>query len=77
MRTFLRHSATGQYFQSLDSWTVDREEAHDFGLIARAMRFARKIGLPSLELIIDVDDPKQVRETPFEVFWRRAAHARH
>ena len=77
MRTFLRHATTGQYFQSLDNWTADREEAHDFGLIARARRFARKIRLPSLEWIIDVDDPKQVRGTPFEVFWRRAGHARH
>jgi hypothetical protein len=71
MRTLLRHASTGQYFQSLDTWTPDRENAHDFGLIARAMKFARKIGLPDLELILSVDDPHQFRTTPFQVFLRK------
>ena len=77
MHTFLRHATTGQYFQSLNVWTPDREEAHDFGLIAGAMKFARKLGLPGLELIVDVDDPKQIGNTPFEVFWRKVTHVRH
>jgi hypothetical protein len=82
MRTFLRDATSRQYFRSLNQWTPDRQEAYDFGLIARAVRFARKIRLPGLELIIDVDDPAQVRDTPFESFWRRVsrvshAHARH
>ena len=71
MRTLLRHASTGQYFQSLDTWTPDRDNAHDFGLIARAMKFAKKIGLPNLELIVSVDDPNQISNTPFEAFLRR------
>ena len=77
MRTLLRHASTGQYFQSLDTWTPDRDNAHDFGLIARAMKFAKKIGFPDLELIVSVDDPKQIRNTPFEVFWRKVLRAKH
>ena len=77
MRTLLRHASTGQYFQSLDSWTPDRNNAYDFGLIGRAMKFAKKIGLPDLELIVSVDDPQQLSNTPFEVFWRRILRVRH
>ena len=77
MQTLLRHASTGQYFQSLDSWTPDRDNAYDFGLIGRAMKFAKKIGLPDLELIVSVDDPQQLSNTPFEVFWRRILRVRH
>jgi hypothetical protein len=52
-------------------WTPDRDEAYDFGLIARAMKFARKVRLPNLELIIDVDDARQIGNTPFDTFLRR------
>lgn len=76
MRTFLRHASTGQYFRSLDTWTPDRDEAHDFAVIARAMKFARKMRLPNLELIIDVEDPKQVGNTPFGAFLRKLVRAR-
>jgi len=76
MRTFLRDTTTGQYFQGLNRWTPDRQDAYDFGLIARAFRFARKIRLPGLELIVDVEDPNLLGDTPFELFWRRTLHAR-
>jgi hypothetical protein len=59
MKTLLRHTPTGQYYQSMDKWTGDRDEAHDFGLIARAMKFARKARLPGLELILSFDSPEQ------------------
>jgi hypothetical protein len=71
MRTLLRHASTGQYFQSLDMWTPDRDNAYDFGLIGRAMKFARKIRLPDLELILSVDNPEQINKTPFQVFLRK------
>ena len=59
MKTLLRDIATGQYCQSLDKWTSDRDDAHDFGLIAKAMKFARKARLPGLELILSFDSPEQ------------------
>jgi hypothetical protein len=52
-------------------WTPDRDNAYDFGLIGRAMKFARKIGLPDLELILSVDNPEQINKTPFQVFLRK------
>jgi hypothetical protein len=70
MQTFLRHASTGQYFQSLDGWTPDRDNAHDFGLIARAVKFAQKTRLPNLELILSFDDASRVKATPFIQAWR-------
>jgi ABC-type proline/glycine betaine transport system ATPase subunit len=61
----------------LDNWTPDRDNAHDFGVIGRAMKFAKKIGLPDLELIVSVDDPQQLSSTPFQVFLRKFLRAGH
>ena len=77
MKTLLRHTGTGQYFHSLDSWTPDRGEAHDFGLIHTAVKFAKKLRVPGLELILDFDKPQEIGNTPFEIFWRRMARGRH
>jgi len=70
MQTFLRHTSTGQYFQSLDKWTPDRDDAHDFGFIARAVKFARGIRVPDLEVILSFDNPRQVAGMPFGKLWR-------
>ena len=35
------------------------------------MKFARKIRLPDLELILSVDNPEQINKTPFQVFLRK------
>ena len=59
MKTLLRHIATGRYFQSLEKWTLERDDAHDFGLIATATKFARKAHITGLELILSFDSPKQ------------------
>ena len=60
MRTLLRNVRTGEYFQSLDEWTFNPAEAHDFGRLGRAMKFAVKAGLPDLELILSFDDEPAV-----------------
>jgi hypothetical protein len=54
MRTLLRHTPTGQYFQSLDKWTKSPHRAHDFKFIDRAQRFVEKAGFPDMELIVSV-----------------------
>ena len=77
MKTFLRHVPTGQYFESLDKWTPDAEEAHDFGLVARAMNFAQKAHIPGLELILSSDGPDQAAATPFEKFLLGLKGKRH
>ena len=68
MHTLLRHIPTGQYFQSLDKWTTDREDAHDFCLIARALRFAHRLGLPDLELLLCFDSTDRMTAIPFQKF---------
>ena len=77
MKTLLRDIATRQYFQSLDKWTPDAEEAHDFGLVARAMNFAQKTHIPGLELILSFDAPEQRTSLLFDKFRLGLPHARH
>lgn len=76
MKTFLRHVATGQYFESLDKWTPDADEAHDFGLVARAMKFAQKAHIPGLELILSFEAPEQETAVLFDKFRVGLPHAR-
>ncbi|MGO8930817.1 MAG: hypothetical protein ACLQU3_28500 [Limisphaerales bacterium] len=76
MRTFLRHIATGQYFQSLERWTPDRDDAYDFGIIAKAMKVAHKTRVPDLELVLSLDDPDEVAATPFEKLLHGLLHTR-
>jgi len=68
MRTFLRHVATGQYFQSLEKWTPDRDDAYDFGVLSKAVKAARKMGVSGLELILSSDGLNPAATTPFEKF---------
>ncbi len=66
MRTLLRHASTGQYFQSLGNWTTSPQNAHDFGFIARALRFVGKTGFADMELILSLDHPGRPRDSIFE-----------
>jgi hypothetical protein len=72
MKTLLRHTSTGKYFQSLDKWTSDMENAHDFGAVRRGIRFAQKIGIPDLELVVSVEEPQQLLGGSFGEFIRNA-----
>ncbi len=47
---------TGQYFQSLEKWTSNPDEAHDFRRLSRAMKFAVKAGFTDMELIVALDE---------------------
>ena len=76
MHTFLRHATTRRYFHSLDSWTLDRDDAYDFGPVARAMKFAQKTHLPDLELVVAFDDPHEATAKPFGKLCRGLAHGR-
>jgi len=68
MRTFLRHVATGKYFQAHAKWTPDRDDAFDFGIISKATKAARKMHIPDLELVLWSDGPMGADATPFEKF---------
>ena len=68
--------ATRQYFQSLEKWTLDREDAFDFGLVSKAMKIAHKLRIPDLELVLSLDEPEQAATTPFSAFLRGLSHPR-
>ncbi len=70
MRTLLRHIPSGKYFQSLEKWTSDPKKAHDFRLIARAVRFSTKARFPQMELVLSFNRPEESRAFVFE-----AAHS--
>jgi hypothetical protein len=76
MKTFLRDMATRRYFQSLERWTPDRDDAYDFGLISKAMKIAHKLRIPDLELVVSLDEPHQAAATPFEKFLRGLSHSK-
>ena len=69
--------ATGQYFQSLEKWTLDRDDAYDFGVLSKAVKVARKMGVYGLELILSSDGPNQTAATPFEKFLLGLKQNRH
>jgi hypothetical protein len=68
--------ATGHYFQSLEKWTIDRDDAYDFGIVSKAMKVAHKLHIHGLELVLSFDNPDQAPATPFEKFLRGLSHTR-
>ena len=60
--------ATRRYFQSLEKWTSDRDDAFDFGLISKAMRAAQKLRIADLELVLSFDGSDHATATSFERF---------
>ena len=76
MKTLLRDMATRRYFQSKERWTSDRDDAFDFGVISKAVKLAHKLRIPDLEVVLSVDDPNQVRDTPFAQFLRDLSRPR-
>ncbi len=68
--------ATGHYFRSPAEWTLDRDEAFDFGIISKAMKVAHKLHIRELELVLAFDNPEQAAATAFEDFLRGLSHNR-
>jgi len=54
----------------LNKWTRNPKKAHDFGLIARAVRFASKAKFPQMELVLSFNRPAESLAFLFE-----AAHS--
>jgi len=50
MRTLLRNTATGLFFQGPDKWTSDPAQALDFKMIDRALDFIDTWRLKDMEL---------------------------
>ena len=68
--------ATGHYFRSPEKWTLDRDDAHDFGLVSRAVKVAHKLRIRDLELELSLEDQDQLEATPFEHFMRGLSRTR-
>ena len=69
--------ATGHYFQSLEKWTLDRDDAHDFGFISKAMKVAHQLRIRDLELVLSFDDPQGAPATPFGKLLRGLSNGRN
>jgi hypothetical protein len=50
MKTLLRHTRTGLYFQGPDKWTNDPDDAVNFRFIDRALAFIQTWQLEEVEL---------------------------
>ncbi len=66
MRTLLRHTRTGLYFQGPDKWTDKPERACDFRFNDRALQYVETWGLGEVELAFAFDDPQTVTTLPLE-----------
>jgi hypothetical protein len=75
MRTLLRQAATGLYFQGPDQWTTERERAHNFKMIDRAVEFARRWNLPDVELVFAFEDAEEVTRVPLDKMELRYSQA--
>jgi hypothetical protein len=75
MKTLLRHTDTGLYFQGPDQWTCDLERACDFRFIDRAVSFAETWELKHVEFAFASDNPEWVTAVSFEKTALRCATA--
>ena len=66
MRTLLRNTATGLFFEGPDRWTSDPNRALDFKMIDRAIKFIETWSLRDMELAFSFREYKQVTGVPVE-----------
>ena len=66
MRTLLRHTGTGLFFQGPDKWTSTPEVAFDFRFIDRAVNFAETWELKDVELAFAFEDPQWMTTVSLE-----------
>ena len=66
MRTLLRNTTTGLFFQGPDQWTSDPAKARDFRMIDRALGFIETWRLKNIELAFAFRGARQVTAVPPE-----------
>ena len=66
MRTLLRNTTTGLFFQGPDQWTSDPTKARDFRMIDRALGFIETWRLKNIELAFAFRGARQVTAVPPE-----------
>jgi hypothetical protein len=73
MRTLLRHTENGLYFQGTEKWTASPESAYDFRFIDRARQFVRIWGLENVEVAFAFEDTQSVSTLSLKVEIQDAA----
>jgi hypothetical protein len=68
--------ATRRYFQSVQKWTPDRDDAYDFEFISKAMRVAHKLRIADLELVLSLDDTERLDGTSVKTLLHRPSQLR-
>lgn len=66
MRTLLRKTTTGQFFQGPGQWTNDPAEAFNFKSINRALGFIRTWNLCEIEVAFGFRGQAAVKRVPME-----------
>ena len=66
MRVLLLDPKTGLYFQAESAWTMDPQQARDFGTSFRAGAFAQDHGLAHLEVFLDFGDQEYNVRLPLQ-----------
>jgi hypothetical protein len=66
MRTLLRNTATGLYFEGPDRWTSDPSRALDFKMIDRALQFIETWSLRDMELAFSFGGSSKVTGVPVD-----------
>jgi len=66
MRTLLRKTSTGLFFQEPDKWTEDPAKAFDFHSIDRALSFIQAWHLQETELAFAFEGHSSVKRVPIE-----------
>lgn len=60
MRTLLRHTETGLYFQGPEKWTSNPDAGYDFRFIERARQFVLIWELENVEVAFVFEDPQSI-----------------
>ena len=66
MRTLLRKTSTGLFFQGPDKWTDNPADAFNFKSIDRALSFIRTWNLPEMEIAFSFQGHAAVKRVPLE-----------
>jgi hypothetical protein len=66
MKTLLRKTTTGLYFQGPDRWTPNPAEALNFNSIDRLLKFVRRWKLQDVELAFAFTSQPAIKRLPLE-----------
>lgn len=66
MRTLLRHTTTGLYFQGPEKWIASPQNAYDFRFIERVRQFVRIWELEDVEVAFVFEDQQSISTLPLD-----------